>query len=214
MRLMDKTISAARGAMRTTTLCACLLLVAGLVLVPMTATAQVPALDLRAAATRLAAGGYVLMMRHARTEAGLGDPPQFRIGECATQRNLSADGREQSRALGATLRDAGIRIARVRSSQWCRCRDTARLAFGDHDEWPALNSFFDDRAAEPQRTREVAQFARTLRAPDNVMLVTHQVNISAALGTFTAPGEIVAGRWREGRLVAEFRFSAEHRPVR
>lgn len=173
------------------------------------AVAQVQSLGLQDAAARLAQGGYLMMIRHARTEPGLGDPPNFRIGDCATQRNLSADGREQSRAIGAMLREAGIRIATVRSSQWCRCRDTAQLAFGDHEPWPALNSFFNDRSDEPARTREVLAYARTLRAPDNAMLVTHQVNIGAVFGVFTSPGEIVAGRWRDGRLVAEFRFVAQ-----
>ena len=186
-------------------------LVFALVLGPALAAAQPPSIGIDEAAARLASGGYVLMMRHARTEPGLGDPPQFRIGDCSTQRNLSAEGRAQARAIGASLRAAGIRIALVRSSQWCRCRETAEQAFGAHDEWPALNSFFADRSDEPQRTAEVRRFAGGLSPPDNAMLVTHQVNISAALGTFTAPGEIVAGRWRDGALVAEFRFFGERR---
>jgi len=182
-----------------------------LAFVPVAASAQAPSVPLEEAAARLASGGYVLMMRHARTEPGTGDPPEFRIGECATQRNLSDEGREQARAIGASLRAAGIRIAVVRSSQWCRCLETAALAFGGHEAWPALNSFFADRADEPQRTREVKRFAQALRPPDNAMLVTHQVNISAAFDTYTAPGEIVAGRWRDGALVPEFRFLGERR---
>lgn len=170
------------------------------------ALAQVDSLALRDAAQRLSAGGYVLMMRHAKTEPGLGDPPQFRIDECSTQRNLSQEGREQARAAGAALRAAGVRFDRVRSSQWCRCRDTARLAFGSYEDWPALNSFFEDRSDEPERTRAVGQFARTLSPTANAMLVTHQVNISAVFGVSPAQGEIVAGRWRDGKLVAEFRF--------
>jgi len=182
-----------------------------LTLLPVTGAAQAPSVSLEEAAVRLASGGYVLMMRHARTEPGIGDPPQFRIGECATQRNLSDEGREQARAIGASLRAAGIRLAVVRSSQWCRCLETAALAFGRHEAWPALNSFFADRSDEPQRTSEVLRFAESLRPPDNAMLVTHQVNISAALDTYTSPGEIVAGRWRDGALVPEFRFLGERR---
>lgn len=182
-----------------------------IVLAPAIARAQPAAIGLAEAAARLAAGGYVLMMRHASTEPGLGDPPQFRIGDCATQRNLSAEGREEARATGQALREAGIRFAQVRSSQWCRCVDTASLAFGAHQSWPALNSFFGDRSLGPARAREVVEFARSVRAPHNAMLVTHQVNIQAVFGTFTAPGEIVAGRWRDGELRAEFRFSGVHR---
>ena len=170
------------------------------------ALAQVESLGLRDAAQRLSAGGYLLMMRHAKTEPGLGDPPQFRIDDCGTQRNLSQEGREQARAAGTALRAAGVRLDQVRSSQWCRCRDTARLTFGAYEDWPALNSFFEDRSDEPERTRALGQFARALGPPANAMLVTHQVNISAVFGVFPGQGEIVAGRWRDGRLVAEFRF--------
>lgn len=177
-----------------------------IVLAPALVRAQPASIGLTEAAARLAAGGYVLMMRHARTEPGVGDPPQFRIGDCSTQRNLSAEGRADARATGVALRAAGIRFAQVRSSQWCRCADTASLAFGAHEPWPVLNSFFDERPAGPQRAREVAEFARSVRPPHNVMLVTHQVNIEAAFGTWTGPGEIVAGRWRDGELKAEFRF--------
>lgn len=182
-----------------------------LAFLPVSAAAQAPSVTLDEAAARLASGGYVLMMRHALTEPGIGDPPQFRIGDCATQRNLSDEGREQARAIGASLRAAGIRFAVVRSSQWCRCLETAALAFGGHEAWPALNSFFADRSDEPQRTREVSRFAESLRPPHNAMLVTHQVNISAALDTYAAPGEIVAGRWRDGALAPEFRFLGESR---
>jgi broad specificity phosphatase PhoE len=175
------------------------------------ARAQVPSVDLDEAARRLAAGGYVMMMRHAQTEAGIGDPPGFRLDDCSTQRNLSAEGREQARRAGAAIAAAGIRVSVVRSSAWCRCRETAELAFGRHEPWSALNSFFADRSDEPERTRSVVEFARTLRAPSNAMLVTHQVNITAAFGSWASPGEVVAGRWRDGRLAAEFRFLPQAR---
>jgi len=211
LRPAERLRPAARLRSTAGLLCAALALAAALVLGPAVAAAQVPSIGIDDAAARLSAGGYVLMMRHAQTEPGVGDPPQFRIGECTTQRNLSPEGREQARAIGATLRAAGIRIAQVRSSQWCRCRETAELAFGAHEAWPALNSFFADRSDEPRRTAEVRRFAGGLRAPDNAMLVTHQVNISAVFGSYASPGEIVAGRWRDGALVAEFRFLGERR---
>lgn len=161
------------------------------------------------AAQRLTAGGYVLMMRHAQTEAGIGDPPGYRLDDCATQRNLSAAGRAQARGIGEALRAAGVRIDLVRSSVWCRCRDTAQLAFGRHEVWSALNSFFDQAMRQGAQTREVETFAATVRPPDNAMLVTHQVNITAAFGAWTSPGDIVAGRWDGTRLRAEFRFRAD-----
>lgn len=162
--------------------------------------------DLGGAAARLRGGGWVLMMRHAQTEPGIGDPPGFRLDRCETQRNLSEAGRRQARAAGEALRAAGIVPAMVRSSAWCRCRDTAELAFGRYEPWPALDSFFEDRAREPAQTAQVQAFARGLREPGNAVLVTHQVNVVAALGVSPAQGEIVAGRWEEGRLRARFAF--------
>lgn len=172
------------------------------------AAAQTPSVSLAEAARRLGHHGHVLMMRHALTEAGIGDPPHFRVDDCSTQRNLSAAGREQARATGAALRAQGVRIDEVRSSAWCRCRDTAQLAFGAHSVWPALNSFFQDDAGAPAQTRAVLDLARQAGNSANLMLVTHQVNITAACGEFASAGEIVACRWRDGQLAAEFRFRA------
>jgi phosphohistidine phosphatase SixA len=168
------------------------------------ASAEPVALD--EAARRLAAGGWILMMRHAATEPGVGDPPAFRLGDCATQRNLSTAGREQARQAGVTMRAAGIRIDQVRTSQWCRCRETAELAFGKATDWPALNSFFASRGSESAQSDQVHAWAATLGAGRNAMLVTHQVNISAVMGQFAAPGEVVVGRWRDGRIEPAFRF--------
>ena len=172
------------------------------------AAAQTPTVSLAEAARRLGQRGHVLMMRHALTEAGIGDPSHFRLDDCSTQRNLSAAGREQARATGAALRAQGVRIDEVRSSAWCRCRDTAQLAFGEHSVWPALNSFFQDDAGGLAQTRAVLDLARQSGNSANLMLVTHQVNITAACGEFASAGEIVACRWRDGRLTAEFRFRA------
>ena len=84
-------------------------------------------------------GGVVLAFRHARAP-GTFDPPGMRLDRCETQRNLDETGRAQARALGEALRAAGLRPARVRSSPWCRCLDTARLAFGEADAWDPLGS--------------------------------------------------------------------------
>lgn len=167
---------------------------------------ELPVLDARAAAGRLAAGAHVLMMRHAQTVPGLGDPPGFRVDDCATQRNLSDAGRAQARAIGRELAAAGIRFAQVRTSAWCRCRETAALAFGAASVWPTLNSFFADRAGEAAATAAVHALAADA-ADGHRMLVTHQVNITAVLGVVPAPGEIVAARPLAGRLVARFRIA-------
>lgn len=174
------------------------------------AHADPPLVALDEAARRLATGGYVMMMRHALTEPGIGDPPDFRLGDCATQRNLSADGREQARRTGAALRSHGIRIDVVRSSEWCRCRETAELAFGRYEAWPVLNSFFG-RSDDMARGDALVRFARGIEPPANAVLVTHQVNIRAALGGNPLPAEIVVARWQDNALVPQFRFVADGR---
>lgn len=168
--------------------------------------APVPRLPLADAAPRLREGGWILLMRHASTEPGVGDPPGFRLDRCDTQRNLSDEGRRQARAAGEALRAADLTVAQVRSSRWCRCRETAELAFGRYQPWAALDSFFEGRGREPEQTAEVLAYAAALRAPDNAMLVTHQVNVLAVTGVSPLPGEVVAARWREDRLRTEFAF--------
>ncbi len=128
----------------------------------------------------LAKPGRVLMLRHA-TAPGFGDPPGFKLGDCATQRTLDAVGREQARLLGARLRAAGIRSAKVYSSQWCRCLETARLlGLGEVKPLPALNSFFDRPDERARSLAAVEAFlSRLPRDGGPVVLVTHQVTISA-----------------------------------
>jgi broad specificity phosphatase PhoE len=128
------------------------------------------------------------------TEPGVGDPPGFTLGRCATQRNLSESGRQQARRVGEAFAREGITLAAVRSSAWCRCTDTARLAFGRYTEWSALNSFFQGQGNADAQTREVLSAVAGLRAPQNWMLVTHQVNISALTGEFSSMGELVLTR--------------------
>jgi broad specificity phosphatase PhoE len=148
-------------------------------------------------------GGNVLLVRHAATEAGVGDPPEFRLGDCRSQRNLSAAGRDQARKLGEALRAAGIPMDAVRSSRWCRCVDTARLAFEPQvavETWPALDSFFGDRGAGPAQTRAALDALAALPARSNWVWVTHQVNISALTGSGAAPGEVIVARPVNGAL--------------
>ena len=151
--------------------------------------------DEAAAWAALRAGGCALLLRHAQTEPGIGDPPGFRLDECSTQRNLSAAGRAQAQRFGAALRVRGVRIDEVRSSRWCRCLDTARLAFPALDVQPfaPLDSFFEDRRTEAQQTAAVRRYLADLGSR-NALLVTHQVNISALAGQFAAMGEAVVVR--------------------
>lgn len=152
-------------------------------------------------------GGCVLLLRHARTDPGVGDPPGFRLDACATQRNLSAEGRAQAQRLGAAMRSAGVALGPVRSSRWCRCLDTARLAFERVEPWPALDSFFDDRSDEPTRTAAVRAWALAFRGPGNAVLVTHQVNATALVGGWLEMGEVRVLRARAGELSTLGRFA-------
>jgi phosphohistidine phosphatase SixA len=150
----------------------------------------------------LRTGRVAILLRHAATEAGVGDPPGYRLDDCATQRNLSAEGRAQAARIGQALRERAVRIDAVLSSRWCRCLDTARLAFPQHDVAPfdALNSFFDDRAAEPGQTRAALARVTAIRAPANEVYVTHHVNILALTGEAVGTGEILLVRAAGGRV--------------
>jgi len=139
----------------------------------------------------LRGGGQVVLIRHASTVAGLGDPPGFRVEDCATQRNLSETGRAEARRIGAVFRRRGIPVDRVMSSRWCRCLETARLAFGRVEPWPALDSFFEDRSREQEQTRAARALMVDPRAGGTLVLVTHQVNITALTGIVPAMGEMI-----------------------
>jgi phosphohistidine phosphatase SixA len=148
-------------------------------------------------ADALAARGTHVILRHARAP-GTGDPPGFRLGDCATQRNLDDRGRAQARRLGEALRGTGAAFDTVLTSQWCRCRDTADLlGLGPVTAEPALNSFFAGRG---DRTAQTAALRDLLRrsADRRLVLVTHQVNITALTGSGVASGEAFAIRMGDG----------------
>lgn len=146
---------------------------------------------------RLRRGGNVILIRHASTVAGVGDPPGYRLGDCATQRGLSEAGREESRRLGARLRAERVPIGKVYTSPWCRCQETARLAFGAAEDWEPLSSFFDAPEREAAATESVRKriSGYSQRPPKgNVAMVTHNVNIAAVAGASVAQGEMVVVR--------------------
>lgn len=136
--------------------------------------------------------GAVAIMRHALAPGG-GDPAYFDISDCTTQRNLDDRGRDQARAIGAALRDRGFTFDKVLTSQWCRCRDTATLLdVGPVTEAPAFNSFFQDRSTSEAQTTAAQEI---INAHDGtLMVVTHQVNITALTGVFPSSGEIIVIR--------------------
>jgi broad specificity phosphatase PhoE len=139
----------------------------------------------------LRGGGQVVLMRHATTTPGVGDPAGFRLDDCPSQRNLTDGGRDEARRIGAAFRSRGVRVGRVLSSRWCRCLETARLAFGQAEPWNALDSIFEDRHREPERTQAVRQELRARPTDGNLVLVTHGANIVALTGVSPAPGEFL-----------------------
>jgi len=159
---------------------------------------------------RLTDGGHVLMIRHALAP-GTGDPPEFRLGDCATQRNLDERGRAQARAIGTWLRARGVTAAQIYSSQWCRCLETARLmGIGSVVELPALNSFYEQPSNREPNLRALREFlaTRPAQGPPTV-LVTHQVTIAAITGSGVSSGEGVLVELDDGdryTVRAQIRF--------
>ena len=136
----------------------------------------------------------MVFVRHAETDPGVGDPPGVRLDDCKTQRNLNAAGRAQAERLGTAFRREKIPVAQVLSSEWCRCRDTATLAFGDSEPWPALNNLFGRPQNEPGQTRAVLARGSAFTGAGNLVLVTHGITIAAVVGVNPAPAELVVAR--------------------
>ena len=145
-----------------------------------------------AAWLKLADGGYTVLMRHARAP-GTGDPANFELGKCNTQRNLSARGRQQAQRIGARLAARAIVFDKILTSQWCRTIETAKLVFSRDEiiEFPALNSFYQDRSTEAEQTAEVIKAIRDYSGFGNQIMVTHQVNITALTGITPREGESI-----------------------
>ena len=146
----------------------------------------------------LLAPGHVILLRHANAP-GVGDPAGMTLDDCSTQRNLDDRGRAQAKRLGERLRAAGLKDVSVYTSQWCRCRDTARLlAIGNVNDLTALNSFFAQPELRRERTQALRAFLDQLpRDTPPIVLVTHQVNITALTGFFPSSGEGVRLRLLE-----------------
>lgn len=142
--------------------------------------------------------GAIAIMRHALAP-GTGDPSDFELRDCTTQRNLDARGRSQARNIGRAFRDLGIAFDTVYASQWCRTLETAELlGLGPVAEAPSLNSFFQDVSTRDQQTG--ATRALIAKTEGRLMLVTHQVNISALTGRGTRSGEVLIIRLDNGEV--------------
>ncbi|MFW2440426.1 MAG: histidine phosphatase family protein [Arenicellales bacterium] len=168
--------------MKRNILC-CLFFVAGMF------SAPVSAASVNELVMQMQSGNAVLMIRHALAP-GIGDPEEFDVNDCSTQRNLDGAGREQAKAIGQWLRDHGIKNAKVFSSQWCRCMDTASLmAMGEVTPLPALNSFFESPQDREPNLSAIRAFSHNNSNPGElIIMVTHQVTISGITGNWTDSG--------------------------
>jgi|SRR5688572_8915244 len=158
----------------------------------------------------LKAGGQVVLVRHAVTTPGVGDPPGMRLDDCATQRNLTDEGRRHAERIGTAFRARGIPVRAVQSSPWCRCMETAKLAFGGAQAHASLGNLF---GRPENRDSQIASLKNDLLGPrqgDNLVLISHGSTIQALTGVSPGTGEMVVltpqggGRFRlAGRLEVE-----------
>ena len=141
--------------------------------------------------TRLKTGGQVVLMRHAITTPGVGDPPGMRLDDCATQRNLTDEGRRHARQAGEAFRARGVAVEQVLSSPWCRCVETAKLAFGRAEISPALGNLYGRPEARTEQVRAMQAMVGEWRGRGNLVLVSHGSTIVALTGVHPDSGEMV-----------------------
>ena len=137
-------------------------------------------------------GKKLIFIRHALAP-GNGDPDNFNIKDCSTQRNLDKKGINQSKKIGLFFKSNKIKIDKVLSSEWCRCTDTAKYAFENFETFDALNSFYDERfsANETKQINDLKQYIKNWKSDKNLVFVTHYVVILSIFNTGTSSGEII-----------------------
>lgn len=139
----------------------------------------------------LRSGEHFAMLRHA-IAPGTGDPSGFKLDNCRTQRNLSEEGRNQAIKIGKLFRENEIQTARVFSSQWCRCLETAKLLeLGPVQPLSSLNSFFNNYQYRESQTQKITEWILEQNLDQPLVLVTHQVNITALSHVYPSSGELV-----------------------
>jgi broad specificity phosphatase PhoE len=139
----------------------------------------------------LKAGGHVVLIRHTVTTPGAGDPPGMRLDDCATQRNLTDAGRAHARNIGQAFRSRGIPVEQVLSSPWCRCVETANLAFGKAEVSEALSNLFGRPENRERQISQIQALTASRAAKGNLVLVTHGSTIQALTGVSPGTGEMV-----------------------
>jgi phosphohistidine phosphatase SixA len=137
-------------------------------------------------------GNKLIFIRHAYAPGG-GDPDNFDINDCNTQRNLSDSGRQQAKNISNFFIENQINFKKVYSSEWCRCKETAKIAFGDFETKNFLNSFFSQKFAKNRKKQmnDLNNFVDNYKDDGNLVFVTHYIVISEALNYAPSSGEIV-----------------------
>ncbi len=137
-------------------------------------------------------GGKLLFIRHAYAP-GNGDPNNFNLNDCSTQRNLSEEGREQAKYIGEFFKKNNIEIDKVLSSEWCRCKETAKIAFENFSTNNFLNSFYSSKYAKnkDKQIKALNDYIRKFQSDKNLILITHYVLISEVLNYAPSSGEII-----------------------
>ena len=137
-------------------------------------------------------GGKLIFIRHAYAP-GNGDPNNFNLNDCLTQRNLNKDGRKQAQKIGEFFKKNNIKIEKVLSSEWCRCKETAEIAFDDYSTKNFLNSFYSLKYEKnkSKQIKDLNDYIRQFKSDKNLILVTHYVLISEVLNYAPSSGEIV-----------------------
>ena len=134
----------------------------------------------------------IIFIRHA-IAPGNGDPPNFDILDCSTQRNLSKEGELQALKIAKFFKENDINFTKVISSEWCRCKDTAKFAFKNFEVFSSLNSFYDAKFADKkeEQIKNLKKYIKEWKGEDNLVLITHYVVILAVLDKGTSSGEIL-----------------------
>ena len=137
-------------------------------------------------------GGKLIFIRHAYAP-GSGDPNNFNLNDCSTQRNLNEDGRKQAQYIGEFFIKNKIKIEKVLSSEWCRCKETSKIAFKDFSTNNFLNSFYSTKFLKnkDKQIDELNNYISNFKSNKNLVLVTHYVLISEVLNYAPSSGEIV-----------------------
>ena len=137
-------------------------------------------------------GNKLIFIRHAYAP-GSGDPDNFNLNDCSTQRNLNEEGRKQAQKIGKFFTNNDIKIEKVFSSEWCRCKETAEIAFEDYSTKNFLNSFYSLKFAKnkTKQIEELNNYVQQLNDNQNIILVTHYVLISEVFNYAPSSGEIV-----------------------